>query len=318
MAMKSLTGFDAASQRIVSVADPSGPADAVTKAYVDNLLAGLRWKAPVRAATTANGTLTTAFANGQTIDGVTLSTGDRILVKNQSTASQNGIYLVAVSGAPARVTDADSASELVGATVMVLSGTVNGDKAFTQTADTITVDTTDLPWVQVGGGTSYLADGQGLELSGATFGLELDGTTLTKGSAGLRVGSGAAGNGLTESSGVLAVNTGSGLEVSSDAVRIATGAVGTGLTGGGGSALAIDTSVVVRKYATNNPTMSAGTPTTITHNLNTRDVKIAVYEGTSGSAPEVFADPVVTGVNTITITSAAGNAADTLRVVVQG
>lgn len=82
-------------------------------------------KASVRAATTANGTLSTAFANGQTVDGITLATGDRLLIKNQSTQSQNGIYTVNASGAPTRATDFDAWDEIVGAFVTVESGTVN-------------------------------------------------------------------------------------------------------------------------------------------------------------------------------------------------
>lgn len=66
------------------------PTQGAVKAYVDNLITGLKWKPSVRAATTANGTLASAFANGQTIDGVTLATGDRILLKNQSSGAENG------------------------------------------------------------------------------------------------------------------------------------------------------------------------------------------------------------------------------------
>lgn len=109
------------------------------------------WKEPVRVATTANGTLSTAFANGQVVDGVTLATGDRILIKNQSTATQNGIYVVAASGAPTRATDADTGAELLGATVAVAEGTTNADTVWLCTANaTITVGSTNLPWQQMG------------------------------------------------------------------------------------------------------------------------------------------------------------------------
>jgi hypothetical protein len=91
--------------------------------YVDAKLAGLSWKQAVRAATTAAGTLATSFENGDAIDGVTLATGDRILIKNQATASENGIYVVNASGAPTRATDADAGAELVNATVYVSEGT---------------------------------------------------------------------------------------------------------------------------------------------------------------------------------------------------
>lgn len=83
------------------------------------------YKQSVRVATTANGTISTAFANGQTVDGITLSTGDRILLKNQTLQAANGIYVVAASGSPARASDFDSWLEIPGAVVTVEQGTVN-------------------------------------------------------------------------------------------------------------------------------------------------------------------------------------------------
>lgn len=109
------------------------------------------WKEPVRVATTAAGTLASSFENGDTVDGVVLATGDRILIKNQSTASENGIYTVNASGAPTRATDADSGAELLGATVAVTNGTANADSVWLCTANaTISVGVTSLPWVRVG------------------------------------------------------------------------------------------------------------------------------------------------------------------------
>jgi hypothetical protein len=159
-----LNGLDLANQRITSLADGSGATDAVTKQQLDNAVAGLSWKAPVRAATTANITLT----GTQTVDGVSLVANDRVLVKNQTTTSANGIYIVA-AGAWSRATDADAAGELVNATVYVSEGTTQADQAFTQTANApITVGTTGLSFAQVGGGTSYSA-GNGLTLTGSSF-----------------------------------------------------------------------------------------------------------------------------------------------------
>lgn len=121
-----------------------------TKTYVDGKVAGLSWKQAVRAATTANGTLSTAFANGQTIDGVTLATGDRILIKNQTTGSENGIYLVPASGSPTRTTDADSGAELVNASVYISEGTTQADTQWTCTTNaTITVGSTSLTFAQI-------------------------------------------------------------------------------------------------------------------------------------------------------------------------
>ncbi|MFD6149382.1 hypothetical protein [Streptomyces sp. NPDC060243] len=168
MPLQFLTGADVNGQRIVNLGDPSAATDAVTKQYVDNRLLGLVWKQPVRAATTGNGTLATAYANGQSLDGVTLTTGDRILIKDQTTGSENGIYVVAASGAPARAQDADSTAELHGAAVYVTSGTVNGDHAYTQTTENPVLGTDSLAWAQFGGGSLPTA-GAGLTLTGPTL-----------------------------------------------------------------------------------------------------------------------------------------------------
>ncbi len=115
--------------------------------------ASTNWKQAVRAGTTTAGTLATSFENGDTIDGVTLATGDRILIKNQASASENGIYVVAASGAPTRATDADSGSELVNATVFVSEGTTLADTQWTCTANApITVGSTSLAFAQIGAG----------------------------------------------------------------------------------------------------------------------------------------------------------------------
>lgn len=110
------------------------------------------FKDSVRCATTANGTLASDFENGDTVDGVTLATGDRILIKNQSTASQNGIYVVAASGAPTRATDFDADAEVTsGCIIPVAEGTANGDKLFMLTTnDPITVGSTGLTFSSYG------------------------------------------------------------------------------------------------------------------------------------------------------------------------
>lgn len=113
------------------------------------------WKDVVRAASTANGTLATAFENGDTLDGVTLATGDRILLKNQSSAAENGVYTVNASGAPTRATDADAGSELVNATVPVSEGTTNADTTWICTTNApITVGSTSLTFSAFAGTTS--------------------------------------------------------------------------------------------------------------------------------------------------------------------
>ncbi len=141
------------------------PSQASVKAYVDNLTTGLSWKASVVAATTAAGTLASSFANGQTIDGVTLATGDRILVKNQATASENGIYVVAASGAPSRSTDANSDAEMLQAAAFVRKGTTNADTSWVCTNDSITLGSTSLTFSQFAGAGTVTA-GSMLSVSG--------------------------------------------------------------------------------------------------------------------------------------------------------
>ncbi len=186
---KFLSGLRANNKRIQDVASPSTGTDAANKDYVDSLVNGLSWKQPVRVATTANGTLATAFVNGATVDGVVLATGDRIFVKNQTTGSENGIRVVAASGVPPRAADMDSNTEAVQATAFVREGTVNSDTSWTVTNNgAIVLDTTALVIAQTGaGGSTYTADGNGIEVSANQFSLELDGASLTKGAAGLKV-----------------------------------------------------------------------------------------------------------------------------------
>lgn len=121
--------------KIISLANPENPQDAATKAYVDNLASGVSWKDAVRVATTEEGMLLMSYQNGSTVDGVNLITGDRILIKNQSAQLDNGIYIVAESGAPERASDAADAEGLAAAAVFVEEGTVNGDTAWVQTSD---------------------------------------------------------------------------------------------------------------------------------------------------------------------------------------
>ena len=106
------------------------------------------WKAPARVATTAAGTLATDFENGDTIDGVTLVTGDRILIKDQATASENGIYTVNASGAPTRSLDADVDAEVIASLIiMIEEGTTNADLMWQLiTNNPITVGVTNQTW----------------------------------------------------------------------------------------------------------------------------------------------------------------------------
>jgi phage-related tail fiber protein len=265
MPRKVMNGLDLTGQKISNLADGTAAADAVTKAQLDGVARGLQWKSSVKAATTTNITL----SGTQTIDGVSLGIGDRVLVKDQSSANANGIYVVA-SGAWSRATDFDDTTEVKTASaITVEQGTVNGDKSFILTTDgAITVGTTALNFSPLGGtGTAYTA-GDGLDLTGNAFSLDIK-----------------AGSGLTITSTELDLDI----------------AVIKSLLGISG------------KYAVNVPT---STTATITHNLGTTDVVVAVYEISGGA--EVDVDVAVTSVNVVTLTFATAPTAGQFRCVVMG
>lgn len=210
---------------ITNLGLPTNSADAASKSYVDSLLDGRKWKQAVTYATTAN---IASLSGEQTIDGGTTSTS-RVLVKNQTNQTQNGIYVTG-SGAWTRATDADVASELEGAAVSVLSGSTNANTQWFQTTFPVTLGSSNIIWALTNVG-AYTADGQGIEVSANNFSLELDGTTLSKSGTGLKVADGGitstqlaasvAGNGLSGGAGsALAVNAGTGITISSDNVNV--------------------------------------------------------------------------------------------------
>lgn len=137
--------LDANSNKVTNLATPTSSGDAVNKSYADALISNLRLKQSVRAATTTNITL----SGEQTIDGVSVVAGDRVLVKNQTTGSQNGIY-VAASSSWSRATDCDADAEVkAGLTTFVSEGTTNGNALYTLTTDDpITVGSTALTFTQ--------------------------------------------------------------------------------------------------------------------------------------------------------------------------
>ena len=194
---------DVNSSRISNLTDPTQDQDAATKSYVDNVVNGLDVKESVQVATTANlastynngaGTLTASSNGALSIDGVTVSTNDRVLVKNQTDTKQNGIYVVTATGDGSnpfvltRAGDADAASEITGGTfTFVEEGTANSENGFVFTHDgTPTLGTTAITVTQFSGAGQITA-GDALTKSGNTLNVAVDDSTIEVSSDALQI-----------------------------------------------------------------------------------------------------------------------------------
>ena len=295
--------LNANSNKITNLAAPTNSGDAANKAYVDAVSEGLHIHAAAVAATTGNIDLSTDLENGDVVDGVTLVTGDRVLVKSQTNAAQNGIYIVQASGAAVRATDFDAPSEVDGGDfIFVTGGTLYDNTGWVQTSTGVaTIGTDPINFTQFSGAGTYLA-GDGLTLTGNTFSVDV---TPTAGNASLTNTGGAV---------EVKVNTNDGLEVTGSGLGINNG---TGLTFSGG-ALVFDTAngYGTRKLAFNLGDGSA-TSYTVNHALATRDVTVHVYENGSPYA-QVEADVEHTDSNNLTIKFASAPTSNQYRVVVVG
>ena len=160
------------SQTITNLGSPVNASDAATKSFVESTAQGLDVKDSCVAATTANITISTALNNGDTLDGVTLSTNDRVLVKDQSTSSENGIYVVGSS--PARAADLAAGADAAGMFTFIEQGTTNADNGFVCTSNkgSAVVGTNNLAYAQFSGAGSVTA-GDGLDKSGNTMSVDL-------------------------------------------------------------------------------------------------------------------------------------------------
>lgn len=254
--------------KITNLADPVADTDASNKRYVDNAIAGIPWKDEVIAATVGSN-ITLSGGAPNTLDGVSLAANNRILVKDQTTTSQNGIYVISTLGTGSngtwtRATDADTDAEMRGMAVFVVSGTtLAGNRYVSTNTGPITVGTTGITFALFGASTSYTAS-NGVQLVGSDLSVKLD--------------------------------TSSGLSTSA-------------------SGLKIDTSVVARKYSV---AIGDGSSTTITvtHNLNTRDVHVNVYDASTYTG--VITDWVANGVNTVQITFATAPTSGQYRTTIIG
>ena len=291
------------SQKITGLADGTAAQDAATKNQVDVAQAGLDAKDSCRVATTANITL----SGEQTIDGVTTTT-DRVLVKNQTTGSQNGIY-VSAAGAWARSTDADANVEVTaGLYTLITEGTVAGGQGFVLTTDDpITVGTTVLTFSQFSG-VGDLVGGTGITKSGNTISVDASQTQITD------VGALDAGS-IT--SGFGAINNGS-------STITTTGAVATGaLTVTGGITGALTGNVTGNVTGSSGSTTgNAATATTATTVSDDAITLAKMASGTDGNliSYDTNGDPVAvaTGTATHVLTSNGAGAAPTFQAAAGG
>ena len=149
MAIQAASGVAITGGTITGLGSPSAGSDAATKTYVDNLVTGLKTRIICRSATTANISLTTDLQNGDTLDGVTLATDDRVLVKNQTTNTENGIYVVVASGTASRDPDFDTVAELAGQLTIIKEGTTNADTMWLCTTDSGTIGVASITFTQI-------------------------------------------------------------------------------------------------------------------------------------------------------------------------
>jgi hypothetical protein len=287
--------------KITGLGDPTNAQDAATKAYVDAAASGIDWKTSVRVATTTSGTLSTAYANGQAVDGVTLVTGDRILIKDQSTGSQNGIYTVNASGAPTRAIDADANAEVTsGFAVFVEEGTANADSGWVLTTNApITVGTTSLTFVQFTG-LGQVTAGVGLTKTGNT--LDIDTVPVANGGTGQ----------TSYTNGQLLIGNSTGNTLTKTTLTAGTNVT---ITNGTGSITISATDTDTNYYPTA-VTMTGGTTAgpTVGLTMNTGTVTSAAIPSASASASGIVTTGAQTFAGTKTFSSTisgsiSGNAA---------
>jgi hypothetical protein len=291
----------------IKISDPTDPAHAATKGYVDAARSGLDVKQSVRAATTGPINIATDLEEGDVLDTtVTLVAGNRVLVKNQSTASENGIYVVQETGAAVRATDFDSSAEVTpGAFTFVEEGTVNADSGWVLTTDgTITIGTTGLAWALFSVAGTILA-GDGLSKTGNVLNVNVvaDRTAIT-GDA-VDIASTYVGQSSITTLGTITTGTWNATDVA-----VTAGGTGASTESGARTNLASAASEATGR-TTSTPALariakqgcaasSAGvSTTTVTHNFDTSDVIVQVYEVATGAT--VFGDVSRANSNTVTV-----------------
>jgi hypothetical protein len=173
-------------QLVSNVATPVSPGDATNKGYVDGIAQGLDVKASCMCTTTGNITL----SGLQTIDGYTTVAGDRVLVKNQTTNTANGIY-VAATGVWTRTPDFSGTQAVSGSNTFIEKGTINASTSWVMTTpDPITIGTSPIVWSQFSGAGTYTASGNGIVLTGTQFSLVGVANQIVISASGIGIASG--------------------------------------------------------------------------------------------------------------------------------
>ena len=307
------------------VATPTDSAHIATKGYVDAARQGLDVKQSVRVATVSPINLASDLEAGDTIDGVTLVAGDRVLVKDQSTATENGIYVAVASGAASRSSDAngtvDTGELTPGTFTFVEEGNTNSDKGFVvSTNGTITIDATAITWTQFSGAGSFTA-GDGLSQSGNTINVNVvsDRTAIT-GDA-VDISANYVGQSSITTLGTITTGVWNGTDVA-----VADGGTGASDAANARLNLGIKTSAGVvttttstlARVASQACAASAGgtSSTTVTHNFNTLDVAVQIVEVATGAT--VYGDVIRSNADTIAVTLLGTITAGDYRIVVTG
>jgi hypothetical protein len=307
------------------VATPTDAAHIATKGYVDSARQGLDVKASVRVATTAAINLSTDLQAGDVIDGVTLVAGDRVLVKNQGTASENGIYVAVASGAASRSSDANGTAdtgELTSGTfTFVEAGTVNFDSGFVISTDgTITVGTTGITWTQFSGAGSFEA-GDGLSKSGTQVNVNVTSNRTAITADAIDISANYVGQSSITTLGTITTGVWNGTDVAvadggtgaSDAATARTN-LGIKTTAG---AVTTTTSALARIAKQGCAASVTGvSTTTVTHNFGTTDVNVQIYEVASGAT--VIGDVTRSNADTLSIVLYGTISANDYTIVVVG
>ena len=304
------------------VADPTDNAHIATKGYVDAARQGLDVKASVRVASVAPVAIASALEAGDTIDGITLVAGDRVLLKDQSTASENGIYVAVASGAASRADDANTSAKVTtGMFTFVAEGTVNGDNGFVLTTnDTITLGTTGLTFVQFSGAGQVIA-GAGLTKSGNTLDVVGTADRITINADSVDIASTYAGQSTITTLGTITTGVWNGTDVAvadggtgaSDAASARTN-LGIKTTAG---AVTTTTSALARIAKQGCAASITGvSTTTVTHNFGTTDVNVQIYEVSSGAT--VIGDVTRSNADTLSIVLYGTISANDYTIVIVG